>query len=904
MAIRYDETTLWKRTIGMTGGNPREESALATLRSTFETAHDRIKPIVRQAHIDCQGLTIHDESHLDALWQLADIIAGDNYPLNPLEAFIFGCSVLFHDSALAVVAYEDGLDGLKKTAEWQRAMAQMTALPRIDKNSLSKDQRRQFERIALFSTVRGLHAKQAVKMVEREWSRPNIASVIYIIEDTELRDYYGQIIGRIAQSHHWDVDRLAHEFLTRRAPPPSLPAEWELNELKIAILLRCADAAHIDNRRAPLMDYILSSPKGVSALHWGFQNRLGIPSRGDQALIYNSGRDFGRSEADAWWLCFDTCRMISDELQSAASLLKESDTEEFFAKKVEGTQRPKLFAKYVHCDGWEPVDAEVRVTDPISLAQTLGGRNLYGNGYHAPLRELLQNAIDATLLRASIGREGFIPRIRCTLERSETGQLRLIVEDNGIGMSERVLTRRLLDFGRSGWKSEDVAQENPEISVASVNISGKFGIGFFSVFLLGDEVTVVTRRYKDGIGNGLALEFVGLTRRPILRKAAESEQSDIYTTRISIAVTDQVAINGFLPQNNTLKHPKVTNFLSGIFHSDVFSYLRWLTASSAVEIEFVDKVASRSFTHAANWSSRSSEEFIKDLTNDQNHSETDYVTLYSEAVTPIENDDGRLVGRAAIQLNSRHLRSEMMSFARVGGLTYPVRTKLLAGHSSNSQVPSYIGIIEGEAAIATRGAAQLSISPKSLAQWATNQAQVGINGALSVIEKVELARAVYWAGGDPLTLPIGYFDGSTIDLSTLKAILFQRDDIFLPILHGGSRRAEYRWATINDLDLRFYFDEMSAGTCIMASHSREEAISEPENETDLDLVFNTVIDENFQKLLKYGSYNILFDLLEKSGRQFKLRYELRQIFDVGLTANRSMPGIAVVFDQSLNIGGN
>lgn len=48
----------------------------------------------------------------------------------------------------------------------------------------------------------------------------------------------------------------------------------------------------------------------------------------------------------------------------------------------------------------------------------------------------------------------------------------------------------------------------------------------------------------------------------------------------------------------------------------------------------------------------------------------------------------------------------------------------------------------------------------------------------------------------------------------------------------------------------------------MASHSREEAISEPENETDLDLVFNTVIDENFQKLLKYGSYNILFDLLE------------------------------------------
>jgi hypothetical protein len=102
--------------------------------------------------------------------------------------------------------------------------------------------------------------------------------------------------------------------------------------------------------------------------------------------------------------------MISDELQGSNAVLKEAETQPFFATRVEGTQRPKLFSRYVRCDGWEPVDAEVRVTDPVHLAQTLGGKNLYGAGYQAPLREMLQNAVDATLLRRSIGREGYEPR--------------------------------------------------------------------------------------------------------------------------------------------------------------------------------------------------------------------------------------------------------------------------------------------------------------------------------------------------------------------------------------------------------------------------------------------------------------------------------------------------------------
>ncbi|MBA2593659.1 MAG: hypothetical protein M3495_02490 [Pseudomonadota bacterium] len=45
------------------------------------------------------GLTVHDITHLDALWRVADQIAGPDYPINPAEAFVLGGAFLLHDAA-------------------------------------------------------------------------------------------------------------------------------------------------------------------------------------------------------------------------------------------------------------------------------------------------------------------------------------------------------------------------------------------------------------------------------------------------------------------------------------------------------------------------------------------------------------------------------------------------------------------------------------------------------------------------------------------------------------------------------------------------------------------------------------------------------------------------------------
>jgi len=889
MALTYDETSLWKRSLGQSDLDPQEQAAVERLRGTFATARDRIKPIVRQAHLDCAGLTIHDETHLDALWQMANIIIGDDHPFNPLEAFIFGCSVLFHDSALSVCAYEGGLDGIKETAEWCRAIDQLAGRDSLADSNLSVEQARQIERMALFATLRALHAQQAAVVAEREWVNPESKASLFIIEDTGLRDYYGQLIGRLAYSHHWDIDRVSREFSVERAPPPDLPAAWTINELKVACMLRCADAAHIDQRRAPLMERAISAPTGVSASHWLFQARLGVPISGDRSLIYNSGRDFGRSEADAWWLCYDTCRMISDELQNSNAVLKENGCPLFFAGRVEGAQRPKLFAKYVKCDGWEPVDAEVRVTDPIHLAETLGGKNLYGRGVEAPVRELLQNAIDATLLRKSIGRDGYIPNVRLTVWRESDGGVWISVEDNGIGMSERVLTRRLLDFGRSGWKSDDVAQDNPELRSSSVPVSGKFGIGFFAVFLVGDDVTVVTRRHKDGVTNGLALEFVGLSRRPILRKATQDEQSDTFTTRVIIRASDS-SIRDLLPRDTK---GKIRNIRRAM---DFFEYLKWLLVSCSVDVEVDDKIGDRSFKQSGNWATRSPEEFLRALLPPPRVDEgSEDPSVYGPLLSEIMDEAGSPVGLAAVRMGGSSYSLGSYSFARVGGLTYPVEVGNRVGEDSTSVVPPYVGIMPGDVGIATRGHANVSVTALSLSEWATDQARLAESLSLSTLEKLKVARRVYWAGGDTGNLPIAILGGKLASVDKIKKRLYEYGSLFLPVVLNA--QGEIKWVNIGELRARSLIDKVEGDVCYASVGDQELAMGRRRIDgVELKIDIGASLDEELMKYFLRGSFDTIFDIIEKSGRSVSLRLERKPVFLAGLAVPRSQPGFSLVLE--------
>ena len=47
------------------------------------------------------------------------MILSSNENLNPAEGFVLGAAFLIHDLGMGIVAYQEGIEELKKTALWQ-----------------------------------------------------------------------------------------------------------------------------------------------------------------------------------------------------------------------------------------------------------------------------------------------------------------------------------------------------------------------------------------------------------------------------------------------------------------------------------------------------------------------------------------------------------------------------------------------------------------------------------------------------------------------------------------------------------------------------------------------------------------------------------------------------------------
>ncbi|WP_097093033.1 molecular chaperone HtpG [Novosphingobium sp. Chol11] len=112
------------------------------------------------------------------------------------------------------------------------------------------------------------------------------------------------------------------------------------------------------------------------------------------------------------------------------------------------------------------------------------------------LRELISNAADACekLRYESLSdpalAAGGSPQVTVTLD-PEARQI--MIEDNGIGMSEAELVEALGTIARSGTKAfmERVASAK---DAEGTQLIGQFGVGFYSAFMVADRVDVLSRR--------------------------------------------------------------------------------------------------------------------------------------------------------------------------------------------------------------------------------------------------------------------------------------------------------------------------------------------------------------------------------------------------------------------------
>jgi hypothetical protein len=399
----------------------------------------------------------------------------------------------------------------------------------------------------------------------------------------------------------------------------------------------------------------------------------------------------------------------------------------------------------VQTDGWLPINATIHVTDLPRVIKSLGGEELYGRNLHVPLRELIQNACDAIRARRIYEkRDSEFGSITVAIAESAEGDYWLEVTDTGIGMSQRVLTDFLLDFGRSFWGSPQMQEELPGLLSAGIKITGKYGIGFFSVFMIANHVQVVTRRSDLAARDAFVLEFsLGLDGRPILRSANKDEQLIDGGTRVRLKL-----------KNNP-------------YRKDGLLYAQWKEESLSladlcsqispaidVDLYVLDRDSKKKVIGANDWHHIDGGELLSrmEILSDYSADE-DEVRHFRERAGAnlrlIRNDNGEIIGRAGISVGFAHHLTQDLD---IGGV-------VTVGGLNACHLSGIFGILTGQPVRASRDDATPLVPEAVLRRWAEEQADIVPNLWSKSEHQSACAQYIRMCGGATRRLPIVIYKG-------------------------------------------------------------------------------------------------------------------------------------------------
>lgn len=726
----YTNSITWKKTLGVEGKEKDVQVHIDTLRNSYISIRKKAEYLASEIVRYMPEYTVHDITHIDALWEATDLILPFDYEINPVEGYVLGVAFLFHDLGMGLTAYSNGIQGIKEKSIWKDTVA--TEFKKKYGHEISEDNweniDQDIEKIALENALRILHAEQASKLPMLEWEfqgrRENL------IDETCLREAYGEVIGMIAYSHWWGSELLKNEFSERcLGALSSFPMDWTVDVLKLACILRIADAIQIDDRRAPIFLMKLRKPLDISRLHWIFQSKLYQPMVQNERIVYTTKSAFEIDEMEAWWTCYDTLKMIDDELKNIDTILAETNHKKLNASGVCGIASAKDLSKYIRVNGWFPVDVKIKVGNVGKLVANLGGRQLYGENILVPIRELIQNGADAVRARRLLEEDDYIGNI--TFSYYEKGEDCFIeIEDDGVGMSQNVLVGPFLDFGQSFWNTQLMFEELPGLSSKGFSSTGQYGIGFYSVFMWSNDVKVITKRYDAAREDTLVLEFkYGTSGRPILRRAQKSEQIKDGGTKIIIKISSHL-----MPEIMKMNYKKET------IGDTIAKICPCLDCNLWVKESEKYKVIS-----ANDWLEIEPDALLKRLVGPNEYStisldEKALLESLSENMQIIEKD-GIVYGRAFIYRMQYWYRNSSIGCVVLGGF-------------KASPMMGIAGVFLGESIRASRELGRPLVEKDVLRNWVEKQCNLINEKNLGKEEQLDLAETIVALGVRPMDLYI------------------------------------------------------------------------------------------------------------------------------------------------------
>ena len=478
--------------------SPAGAQVLALVDDATYYSYQRTKVVLR--HMG--EFTLHDGDHVFQVLRLMEPLMGEHNlkRLSVPELLLLILSALFHDIGMAPAELEvvtwrklwdsnptfESADEEKSFDAFRRhAMARPEKLDAIeDLESQGRKSNADLLRSYLISDyIRETHALRAREIIQRDWAD----RVKY--EETDL----SVELAEICFSHSEDALSLLDldmHYLCGQGQFACLPL--------IGVLLRIADVLDFDPKRTPdilLANLNIRNP--ISLTEWKKHRSI------EAWLIRNDLIQFHakcRHPAIEYSI-HQFCDLIDRELSACNNVLSQinhSNSLGGIDVRIElpyKVDRSKIETKKDIYGKPEYLYRETRFSlNKNQVVDLLMGTKLYGDPEVA-LRELLQNSIDACLLRQAMEKNWgntYKPLIKVSYIKEGDEEM-LEVEDNGTGMDQYIIDKYYTKIGTSFYKSADFYDLKSQ-SKADFQPTSRFGIGILSCFMVSDTLIVDTRR--------------------------------------------------------------------------------------------------------------------------------------------------------------------------------------------------------------------------------------------------------------------------------------------------------------------------------------------------------------------------------------------------------------------------
>ncbi len=465
---------------------PPGEFAIA---AEFEKLCQVVTSQIGETRVLFPEFTPHDERlHVSKLFYLADMFLGRSVYklLSSSELFLLACALYAHDWGMATG--NDEQDYLRHGAD--PALRHETFTPLSDEG----------QRLFAFADAEGL-----VDPISRTFPRLTDDQLRIYVRNTHARRSaarvrahfasnrgIGEALGHICEGH-WhdfgtldDPDRFPHEYTLGRET---------VHLLALTLYVRLIDLFHLTDDRTPYALWRFVSPRDRrSAEAWAKHQAL----HGVSVVEFKPGRAIrvqGSTEDEEVWAGLQDLRHFCEE--------QVRRTLDLSARHV--PQRYSLdFIRLewaVTTGSLKPVDLRFEF-DRTAMFRILS-EDIYEGDPYVFVRELLQNAIDATRTRIARGKRrslssaprkaagpAFDTTIYFDAAHRDNGDVVLSCRDNGIGMDEHVIRNYFSVAGISYYRSSEFERQHLDFEPIS-----RFGVGILSTFMVADRLEVQT--YRD-----------------------------------------------------------------------------------------------------------------------------------------------------------------------------------------------------------------------------------------------------------------------------------------------------------------------------------------------------------------------------------------------------------------------